>query len=101
MDSVNEIAKKQREERRQIEKDADLFAQMMASEAWKRYIALIESVAQNYHAVIMKPLESVLEVTKTENAKGILSGLTLASALPGMKIKEAHELRPAPDEEDE
>jgi hypothetical protein len=61
-------------------------------------MALIEAVAQNYHATIMRPLDSSLEVTKLEFAKGVLSGLTLATAVPGMKIKEAHDTRQGDEE---
>ena len=101
MDTINEIEAKQREERRQIREDAELFTALMASKGWARYMAMVESVAQNYHAAIMKPLESSLEVTKTEFAKGVLSGLSLASGLPNMKITEAKQLRSAGENDEE
>ena len=99
MDTSNEIERKQREERRQVIEDAELFNALMTHKGWGRYMALIEAVAQNYHATIMRPLDSSLEVTKLEFAKGVLSGLTLATAVPGMKIKEAHDVRPQEDDE--
>ena len=93
MDAVtNEIAQEERVRNQQVRKDAELFNTMLNSEAWKRLILMVETVAQNYHANIMKPLDSSLEVTKMEYNKGVLSGLTLATALPSMKIKEAHDL---------
>jgi hypothetical protein len=92
MDTVNEIELKQRQERRQIKEDAELFGELMKHKGWARYMALVEQIAQNYHVAIMKPLENVLEATKPEFAKGVLNGLTLATAIPGLKIREAHEL---------
>jgi hypothetical protein len=98
MDTLQEIEEKQRDEHRQIREDAELFGSLMAHKGWGRYMALVETIAQNYHAAVMKPLDSALEVTKMEFAKGVLSGLTLATALPQMKIREAHEVRRGDDE---
>lgn len=102
MDTITDIEAKQRMERRQIKEDAELFNELMKHKGWGRYMAMVEAIAQNYQAAIMKPLENVLEATKPEFAKGVLSGLTLAIAIPGLKIREAHELSPrreAPDDE--
>ena len=96
---LDEIAAKQREERRQILADSDMLAALMKSPAWGRYMALVEAVAQNYHATIMKPIDSVLESVKVEFAKGVLSGLSLATSLPQMKLTEAKQLRPQEDEQ--
>jgi hypothetical protein len=101
MDTINEIERKQRADRAQIRKDAEAFAALMAHPGWGRYMALVESIGQNYHASIMKPLESVLEATKVEFAKGVLSGLSLATAIPQLKINEAHELRRHDDDDSE
>lgn len=101
MDTVNEIERKQRAERAQIRSDAELFDELMKHKGWIRYMSLIETIAQNYHASIMKPLENVMETTKTEFAKGVLSGLSLATAVPNLKIREAHELRREASQEDE
>jgi DNA-binding FadR family transcriptional regulator len=99
MDTINEIEAAQRAAQRQIREDAELFGQLMKHKGWPRYMALVEAIAQNYHSTIMKPLDSVLEATKPEFAKGVLSGLTLATAIPQLKINEAHELRrPSEDE---
>jgi len=100
MDVVNDIELKQREERRQVREDAELFAGLIAHKGWPRFIALIDAVAQNHHAAVMKPLENVLESTKVEFAKGVLSGLSLAATLPHMKMREALELRPADSDEE-
>lgn len=97
--TVNEIEQQQRSERALVRADADLFRDMMKHKAWPRYMALIETIAQNYHASIMKPIDNALESTKTEFAKGVLSGLSLATAIPNMKIKEAQELRRGSDDE--
>ena len=99
--AVDEIERKQREERQQIRSDAELFEAMMKHRAWPRYMALVERIAQNYHNIIMKPLDSVFEATKPEHAKGVLTGLTLATAVPGLKIREAQELRSADADADE
>jgi len=99
MDVINELEVKQRLERRQVREDAELFAELMKHKGWGRYMALVESIAQNYHATIMKPLDNVMEVTRPEFAKGVLSGLTLATAIPQLKINEAHEIKRATDEE--
>lgn len=99
MDTLTEIEQKQRNDRRQTLEDAELFDTLLAHRGWSRYMVLIEAVAQNYHATIMKPLDNVMEATKLEFAKGVLSGLTLASALPQMKIKEAQELYRSPEDE--
>lgn len=98
MDTINELERAQRNERRQIKEDAELFGALLAHRGWPRYMALIEAIAQNYHGTIMKPLDNVLEATKVEFAKGVLSGLTLATAIPGMKIHEAHEMRRSDEE---
>ena len=100
MDAINEIEVKQRVERRQTISDAELLASLMAHKGWGRYMALIESVAQNYHAAMMRPVESVWEMPKAEFAKGVLSGLSLASQMPALKIKEAQDLRPTPADEE-
>ena len=94
MDSVNEIELQQRAQRRQIREDAELFGELMKHKGWARYITLIETISQNYHNTIMKPIDNVLEATKPEFAKGVLNGLTLAIAIPSLKIREAHELNP-------
>jgi hypothetical protein len=99
MDALDDIERKQRGDRAAVRSDAEAFEAMMKSPAWKRYVALVEAVAQNYHGAIMKPLETVHEVTKMEFAKGVLSGLSLATSLPAMKIKEAGELHGG-DEDD-
>jgi hypothetical protein len=99
MDSRNEIELQQRQQRRQIREDAELFGELMKHKGWPRYISLIETIAQNYHGTIMKPLDNVMEATKPEFAKGVLSGLTLATAIPGLKIQEAHQLSPQRDDE--
>lgn len=101
MDAVNEIERQQREERQQIRSDAEALSLMLAHPGWTRYIALVERVAQNYHGSIMKPIESLLEAPKVEFAKGALSGLSLATALPSMKIKEAQELRSQSKDDEE
>ena len=100
MDTVNEIERQQRAERAQIKSDAELFDDLMKHKGWQRYMSLIETIAQNYHASIMKPLENVMEATKPEFAKGVLSGLSLATAIPNLKIREAHELRRAAEDEE-
>jgi hypothetical protein len=99
MDTINEIEAQQRSQRRQIREDAELFGELMKHKGWPRYISLIETIAQNYHSTIMKPLDNVMEATKPEFAKGVLSGLTLATAIPGLKIQEAHQLSPQRDDE--
>jgi len=99
MDAINEIEVKQRMEQRQIREDAELLSALMAHKGWGRYMSLIETVAQNYHAAVMKPCETVWEMPKGEFAKGMLSGMSLATQLPALKIKEAQELRGSRDEE--
>jgi hypothetical protein len=100
MDAIDDIERKQREERIQVRKVAELFESLMAHPGWPKYIALVETIGQNYHGTIMKPLENVFEATKIEFAKGVLSGLSLATAIPRLKINEAQELRrSAPEEE--
>jgi hypothetical protein len=99
MDTIDDIESKQRRERQQIRDDAELFEDLMRHKGWRRYLAMVEIVAQNYHATVMKPLETLLEMPKTEFAKGALTGLSLATQLPIMKIREAVELRrPSEDE---
>jgi hypothetical protein len=93
MDTIDDIARQQRLERSQIREDAELFGDLMRHKGWGRYMALIEKVAQNHYANVMKPLDSSLECVKIEYAKGVLGGLTLATAIPQMKITEAQGLR--------
>ena len=93
MDTIADIESAQRKERTQVRDDAELLSQLMAHKGWARYRTLVEAVAQNYYAGVMKPLDSSLEVVKVEFAKGVLSGLTLATSLPELKIREAQELR--------
>lgn len=94
-----EIAEAQKKERRVIKEDAELLAGLMKHLGWPRYLALIEAVSQNYHRTVMTPLANSFEVTKTEFAKGALTGLSLAAALPSTKIREASELAKTPDAE--
>lgn len=98
-EASREIEQKQRQERETLRRDAELLEALLTHPGWPRYKALIEAVAQNFYAAVMKPMENSLEVTRTEFAKGTLNGLTLASSLPGMKIKEAQEMR-RPDDDD-
>ena len=100
MDTLNEIELKQRSEARQVRSDADVFHELMKHPGWPRFLTLVETIAQNYHVAIMKPVENILEMPKAEFAKGVLSGLSLATAIPQMKINEARELRSQPDEEE-
>lgn len=97
--AVNEIERKQRAERVQIREDAELFNDLMKHRGWARYLTLVESIAQNYHVTIMAPLANVMEATKPEFAKGVLSGLTLATAIPNLKIHEAQGMRSQADDE--
>jgi hypothetical protein len=90
--AINEIEVEQRAQRRQIRSDAELLGDLMRHKGWPRYMSLIEAVGQNYHVKIMQPIENVMEATKCEFAKGVLSGLSLATAMPSLKIKEAQEL---------
>ena len=99
METAEELARDERAKRRQIREDAELFGALLAHRGWGRYMALVEAVAQNHYAAVMRPLESVLEVTKIEHAKGVLSGLSLATSLPQMKIRESQELARHTDEE--
>jgi hypothetical protein len=92
MNTVEDIEKQQRAERQQIRSDAELLKQLVAHKGWPRYLALIERVAQNHYANVMKPVDNLLESTRVEYAKGILGGLTAATSLPAMKIREAQEL---------
>ena len=96
---VDEIEAKQRAERRQIIEDAELFQGLLTHKGWPRYVALVEAMAQNYHAIVMRPLELTYEVTKPEFAKGVLNGLSIATAAPGMKIAEARTLQNVEDEQ--
>jgi hypothetical protein len=99
---MTDIELQQRRQAAETRESAELFNDLMRHKGWGRYMALVEVIAQNYHAAIMKPLDSSLEVVKVEFAKGVLSGLSLATAIPGMKIKEAQELRRSGgDSEDE
>jgi hypothetical protein len=100
MDTISDIEQKQRADRAAVREDAELFTALLSAVAWKRYVALVEVIGQNYYAAAMKPLESTLEVTKTEYAKGILTGLSLATAIPNLKIREAQELRREVDVEE-
>jgi hypothetical protein len=100
MDAINDIEHQQREQRRQAKADAELFEELVRSKVWGRFTALLEQVAQNHHAVMMKPVESLLEMPKMEFSKGVLSGLSFAGSLPHMKIKEAQEMRRATDVEE-
>ena len=101
MDAIAELSQEERVRRRQVRTDAELFVQLLKHPAWPRYMALIETVAQNHHTAVMKPVESVLESTRIEYHKGVLNGLSAASMLPQMKIQEAHELRPVSRDEEE
>jgi hypothetical protein len=101
MDTISDIERQQRADRQIVRADAELFVDLMKHKGWPRYMAIIETIAQNYHAAIMKPLDSSLEVVKVEFAKGVLSGLTLATAVPQMKIKEAQDMRRSVEEDSE
>jgi len=100
-DVVDDIDARQRMERQALRSDAEQFASMITHKGWARYLQMIDAVAQNYHKQLMTPVESLLETPKMEFAKGVLSGLSLAAALPQMKMNEARELLPPqPYEED-
>ena len=96
--TITDIELQQRMDRRQIREDAELFGELLKHKGWTRYMSLVENVAQNYHTALMKPLDNIMEATKPEMAKGVLTGLTLATALPNLKIREAHELRHREDD---
>lgn len=100
-DVVDDIDSRQRMERQTLREDAELFASMITHKGWTRYLQMIDKVAQNYHATVMKPIENVLESPRIEHAKGVLTGLSVAAQLPQMKMNEARELLPPqPYEED-
>jgi hypothetical protein len=100
MDTVTEITEAQRAERAKIREDAELFDAMIATPAWKRYIALVEVVGQNFYRGLMEPLADASQVTKTEYTKGVLVGLSTATTIPQMKVREAQELRGTTDIEE-
>jgi hypothetical protein len=100
MDTINEIERQQRQQAATVREDAELFHELMRHKGWGRYMALVEVIAQNYHGAIMKPLDSSLEVVKVEFAKGVLSGLSLATAIPQMKITEAQQLRRSSEDDE-
>lgn len=101
MNTLDEIDTAQRAERVTIRNDAELLQGLMMHPGWKRYLALIEAVGQNYNKTLNLPLENMFEVTKSEYAKGALMGLTLAATLPSTKIREANELTRNTETEDE
>ena len=98
---LEDIAQQQREQDRQVREDARVLQALIAHPGWPVLVKLVEAVAQNYYATVMRPVESVFEVTKPEYAKGTLNGLTLAMGLPQSKIEEAKGLRRDPNEPDE
>lgn len=100
MSTAKEIESDQRTQRRQIREDAELMEGLLLHPGWKRYLAMIESVGQNFNGQIMAPLSNVLECTKTEFAKGALTGLSLAVQLPSAKMREAKELSKSTDDEE-
>lgn len=100
MDAKTELSQDERMRRRQVRTDAELFGELLKHPGWGRYLSMVEAVAQNHHTAIMKPVESLLEMPRVEYNKGVLSGLSLASALPQMKIQEAHDLVRRADEEE-
>jgi hypothetical protein len=97
--TAQEIESDQRKQRRQIREDAELMETLVKHPGWPRYLAMIEAVGQGFQQKIMAPLESVLEATKPEFAKGALTGLSLAAQLPHAKMREAKELSRTDDEE--
>lgn len=100
MDAKTELSQDERMRRRQVREDAELFGELLKHKGWPRYMALVEAVAQNHHAGVMKPVENILESAKIEYHKGVLTGLSAAASLPQMKINEAHDLvRRAQEEE--
>lgn len=98
-DAKQELASDERARRREIRSDAELFEGLVAHPGWKRYLALIETVGQNFHSNVMKPMENSFEAVKVEYAKGALIALSLAASLPSAKIREAAELRNTDEEE--
>jgi hypothetical protein len=78
MNVLSDIDAQQRMERRQIREDAELFGELMKHKGWGRFVALVERVAQNYHAQVMKPLDSS-EVTKLSSRRVRSVVLSLAA----------------------
>lgn len=98
-DTIEEIERQQRAERQKIISDADALRSLVAHPGWKVYTSLIETVAQNFYATAMAPLDNVMLVTVAEYAKGTLNGLSRAADLPSAKIRESDELTRTTDEE--
>lgn len=90
--TTKEIANSQRKDRTTVKADAELMQSLIKHPGWPRYMAMIEAVGQNFNNQMMQPLVNVMEVTKTEYAKGALTGLSVAASLPSAKIREASDL---------
>lgn len=97
MSYEREDTRRQNEETR---RDAELMEQLVVHPAWKRLCDLIEVVGGNYFDQVCAPLDNVMEVVRTEFAKGTLNGLKLAASLPHAKIEESKSIR-APSNEEE
>lgn len=100
MSTAHEIESDQRTQRRQIREDAELMEGLLLHPGWKRYLAMIEAIGQNYHAALLAPLNNSFECVKGEFAKGALTGLSVASSLPTAKMREAKELSKSTDDEE-
>jgi len=95
---VDELASGERLRRQQVRTDAELFEGLMRHPGWQRYMVLVESVGQNFHQTMMRPVTKTADVYTSEFAKGALNGLSLAVQLPSAKIKEAADLKPSAEE---
>jgi len=97
---LHEVDAKQRAERLRLREDVELFRQLLAHPGWPRYMAALEQIGNNFNQTLMTPLNNSFESVRTEFAKGALTGIQAAAALPHAKIKEAADLKLTDDGED-
>lgn len=100
-DTLDDIAAQQRTEDRIIREDAELLRSLITHPGWKRYLALVEAVGQNFYTTLITPCENSFEWPKMEFAKGALTALDHVAKLPSIKIKQADELHTSTDSDEE
>jgi hypothetical protein len=90
---IEDLQRNARAADREDKERAQLFRGMIASPAWKAFIALLEVKLQLHADIMMAPALSVDGMVAREYVKGAMSGLVLARDLPSIIIDAMDKLR--------
>lgn len=77
--------------------DAELFAVMLKTDAWKAFVTRINRMIEKQGQIVLEPAQSVDRAMGLEYEKGTMRGLLMAIGLPQSTIDSATQINSDPE----